>query len=193
MTLGSELELDGTQNISGVGTETKIKQKNVNATSASDDNAISFFVTTKSGYQFKATELSFTATRMGTDRGKLDIKWVDANGELSLANGVTPNRNNASTPYTEYSYNVSNNSGATEGTCSLVINIYELSFNNGSDNFKDVGFANVLIKGTVTESSTGISTPVMIKGDGSIYNLRGQKVDSSYKGIVIKNGKKYIQ
>ncbi len=26
-----------------------------------------------------------------------------------------------------------------------------------------------------------------------IYNLRGQRVDESYKGIVIKNGKKYIQ
>ena len=26
----------------------------------------------------------------------------------------------------------------------------------------------------------------------AIYNLAGQKVDSSYKGIIIKNGKKYI-
>ena len=25
-----------------------------------------------------------------------------------------------------------------------------------------------------------------------IYNLRGQRVDESYKGIVIKNGKKYL-
>ena len=29
--------------------------------------------------------------------------------------------------------------------------------------------------------------------DGIIYNIFGQKVDESYKGIVIKNGKKYIQ
>jgi len=29
------------------------------------------------------------------------------------------------------------------------------------------------------------------KADGAIYNLAGQKVSSSYKGIVIKNGKKY--
>ena len=27
----------------------------------------------------------------------------------------------------------------------------------------------------------------------AIYNLKGQKVDASYKGIVIKNGKKYLQ
>ena len=28
---------------------------------------------------------------------------------------------------------------------------------------------------------------------GAIYNLAGQKVDASYKGIVIMNGKKYLQ
>ena len=26
---------------------------------------------------------------------------------------------------------------------------------------------------------------------GSLYNLAGQKIDSSYKGLVIENGKKY--
>lgn len=31
------------------------------------------------------------------------------------------------------------------------------------------------------------------KGEGSLYNLRGQKVDGSYKGIVIRNGKKYLR
>jgi len=29
--------------------------------------------------------------------------------------------------------------------------------------------------------------------DGAIYNIAGQKVNASYKGLVIKNGKKYIQ
>ena len=32
-----------------------------------------------------------------------------------------------------------------------------------------------------------------VKEDGVIYNLAGQKVSASYKGVVIKNGKKYIQ
>ncbi len=31
------------------------------------------------------------------------------------------------------------------------------------------------------------------KADGAIYNLAGQKVNASYKGIVIKDGKKFIQ
>ena len=28
--------------------------------------------------------------------------------------------------------------------------------------------------------------------DGAIYNLAGQKVNAAYKGIVIKNGKKFL-
>ena len=30
-------------------------------------------------------------------------------------------------------------------------------------------------------------------GNGLIYNLAGQRVDNSYKGLVIKNGKKLVQ
>lgn len=42
------------------------------------------------------------------------------------------------------------------------------------------------------------TTPTAVKvvtaeSDGIIYNVFGQRVDETYKGIVIKNGKKYIQ
>lgn len=41
---------------------------------------------------------------------------------------------------------------------------------------------------------TGVSAvKAAQKNDASIYNLAGQKVDKSYKGLVIKNGKKFIQ
>jgi hypothetical protein len=43
---------------------------------------------------------------------------------------------------------------------------------------------------------TGIQetvAPVKVINNGAIYNLAGQKVNESYKGIVIKNGKKYFQ
>ncbi len=48
-----------------------------------------------------------------------------------------------------------------------------------------------LVKG----GATGIQSAVAKKttDNGAIYNLAGQKVNASYKGIVIKNGKKYIQ
>ena len=32
-----------------------------------------------------------------------------------------------------------------------------------------------------------------VKADGAIYNLAGQKVNASYKGVVIMNGKKFLQ
>ena len=42
--------------------------------------------------------------------------------------------------------------------------------------------------------STGIkSVKTITPATGAIYNLKGQKVDASYKGIVIMNGKKYLQ
>ena len=34
---------------------------------------------------------------------------------------------------------------------------------------------------------------ITVAADGAIYNLAGQKVGASYKGIVIKDGKKFIQ
>ena len=44
------------------------------------------------------------------------------------------------------------------------------------------------------ESTTGINTVKTVRvDDGAIYNLAGQKVDKSYKGVVVKNGKKMVQ
>ena len=47
----------------------------------------------------------------------------------------------------------------------------------------------------ILETPTGIEDVIecLPAEDGIIYNIFGQKVDESYKGIVIKNGKKYIQ
>ena len=47
----------------------------------------------------------------------------------------------------------------------------------------------------VPSTSTGISSvnSAAAKKNGKTYNMAGQKVSGSYKGIVIKNGKKYIK
>ena len=43
-------------------------------------------------------------------------------------------------------------------------------------------------------TSTGISSiEAAAKNDGKTYNMAGQQVSGSYKGIVIKNGKKYVK
>ena len=43
------------------------------------------------------------------------------------------------------------------------------------------------------EQGDGIKDVKALKVNGARYNLAGQKVDASYKGIVIQNGKKFIQ
>lgn len=45
--------------------------------------------------------------------------------------------------------------------------------------------------GTVTAINSATLNPA--KADGKIYNLQGQEVSRSYKGVVIKNGRKVIQ
>lgn len=45
---------------------------------------------------------------------------------------------------------------------------------------------------TFKEVQTGIETISSVKANGAIYNVAGQRVAENYKGIVIKNGKKYL-
>lgn len=164
-------------------------------TAPGDDNAVTFSITTKNGYKFKASSIELYACKVGTNNGTIDISWKDAGGTSKILDAVSPNRNNADNNYhSYYNLDIENKSTATEGVCKLIINMYNVGATDkdGKLQKKDIGLAQVMIKGTITEA-TGISTPVIIKGDGHIYNLRGQRVDENYKGIVIKNGKKYIQ
>ena len=49
------------------------------------------------------------------------------------------------------------------------------------------------ISKTLVGAGTGINSVKSIVTDSAIYNLAGQKVNASYKGVVIKNGKKFLQ
>ena len=59
-------------------------------------------------------------------------------------------------------------------------------------NIKGIYFGSEAQYNAAKEASAiqGVKT---IKNDGAIYNVAGQKVSASYKGLIIKNGKKYIQ
>ena len=63
----------------------------------------------------------------------------------------------------------------------------EVTYPAGSINF--YGFD------LVTAGATGIQETVstVAVSTGAVYNLRGQKVDASYRGIVIRDGKKFFQ
>jgi hypothetical protein len=56
------------------------------------------------------------------------------------------------------------------------------------------GRLNVIwLDGSEEDQATAIKAVKTVAEKGAIYNLAGQKVNAAYKGVVIKDGKKYIQ
>ena len=61
--------------------------------------------------------------------------------------------------------------------------------------FKNTGYQPCVVIGITYGSGSGISNVSADKAnaDAPVYNLNGQKVSKDYKGVVVKNGKKYVQ
>lgn len=59
--------------------------------------------------------------------------------------------------------------------------------------FKNAGYQPCIVIRVALDDPSNITTVKTAVIDGTRYNLAGQKVDESYKGIVIMNGKKMIQ
>ena len=58
--------------------------------------------------------------------------------------------------------------------------------------FQGVGFTLTKVELKVPDPS-GVNTINVVKADnGALYNVAGQKVNAGYKGLVIKNGKKFV-
>ena len=155
-------------------------------TSAEESNKVVFSFTTKSGYKFQATSISLNACRCGTGNGNFDAYWQDAGNTVTLAIGEGPNKNES----TLYSYNVAASSTATEGTCSLILYLYNIKYvesEGGTKTYKQMGLANIVINGYITNASTGVSIPVTLSPVMSTeyYNIAGQRVGNQAKGIVI--------
>ena len=73
---------------------------------------------------------------------------------------------------------------------------YTVVFTGVKEGDKESG-ADVALHGVkfVPATSTGISSvnAAAAKKNGKTYNMAGQEVSDSYKGLVIKNGKKYVK
>lgn len=75
-------------------------------------------------------------------------------------------------------------------TIGLVVGSGQLHIATSADGDNEQVFTYTVAKGVPT-AVEAIETAA--DENGAIYNIFGQKVDASYKGIVIKNGKKFIQ
>ena len=56
-----------------------------------------------------------------------------------------------------------------------------------------MSFDNFTLEGELVDATSINITKAVVTTDGIRYNLAGQKVGNDYKGIVIMNGKKFMQ
>lgn len=142
--IGGDFAVTGTRTVDGIA-ETTLKPA-TQTSAASSTNRIQFSLLPKKGIKFKPTKVSFYATRIGTDGGKIDMTYqVGDKSAVSLSSGNTPNRNNATPPYSFYSLDVSNATFSGD-QFNLNIHIYNLGTN------KEVGIANVVVEGEFSGS-----------------------------------------
>jgi GH35 family endo-1,4-beta-xylanase len=123
-------------------------------------------------YEYEATVSS------GNDNSAFSISVINDNGMTQLAKVSVPKTgDNDWSKYKTVKGKLSQPLEAGE-------QILRITINSPYANIDKIEF-----KGT----ETGISTITVDASDEPAYNLAGQKVNSHYKGLVIKNGKKVIK
>ena len=146
--------------------------------SANDGNAIFFAITPKPGLMFMPTKVSFKSTRFGTNGGKLDIAWVNADGsEVVLATEQQPVRDNATPNISEFSYDITD-AKAGDKACGLKVNLYSL------DNGKHVGFSDIVIEGIMNGTEKDVPVLASFKVNGNTYAVEdvfGEQYEATLK------------
>ena len=172
--------------------ETRIGVTVDNDPAPSNSNKLSFCVTPASGYALNITKVQFTATRIGTDGGSIDVSWAGT----KIATALRPARNAQNPDHTTYVYNVTTAEPAKGHK--LTFNFYNLGIT------KQFGLVNVKLYGTITplksaakamSFTTGINDITVVSDADTApwYTVTGMKVEKPTKGgVYIHNGKKII-
>lgn len=137
-----------------------------------EQNIVSPAITLEAGKEYK---LSFSALPYSTrSNPPLKVSVAEGNGKLSISS-------------VELEQEKWNHFTATLTGSGKV----KLSFGRNKAAFY---LDTVLVGKPSGNGTTGVETiSVDATDNGGIYNLAGQKVNDSYKGVVIKNGKKFLQ
>ena len=175
---GANVSYNASRNIGGIRFA-EVKPSQNNEATANANNAVSFRLTMTDGYFFRPTNISFLASRIGTDGGMIYAAWTNENGEYEIVSGLTPDRNNTTPGYSTIDKEVTA-VGSASGTSSLDIHIYKLG------NSKVMGLSGITVSGEVKQqSSEGIDHvsygPVLTQ----YYSLDGTLLASPRKGMNI--------
>ena len=164
LSLGSALSFNGTQTLNGDKNglkSTKIKTSGAGSATA-DTHKIKFTFKPNAGLTFHPTNVTFTATRCGTDGGNMEIDWVGAdNGDIHLKSTAAsktsddPARdNNGTQNYTVYSLDINPEAGAATGECGLQIVLYNADT-------KSYAFRDIIITGTLDGVEESVTSYVI--------------------------------
>ncbi len=164
LSLGSALSFNGTQTLNGDKQDlksTKIKMSGAGSATA-DTHKIKFTFKPNAGLTFHPTKVTFTATRCGTDGGKMEIDWIGADeGDIHLKSTAAsktsddPARdNNATQNYTVYSLDIDPEAGAATGECGLQIVLYNADT-------KSYAFRDIIITGTIDGVEQAVTSYVI--------------------------------
>ncbi|UKK74802.1 rhamnogalacturonan lyase [Segatella bryantii] len=190
VTIGSGLTYGGVKELNDL-TETRIGVTVDNNPAPDDNNKLSFNIVPLSGYSLNITRIDFTATRIGTDGGNIDVSWCGN----KIASGLRPARNAQNPEYTTYCYNVTTTN--PEKGHKLTFNVYNLGIT------KQMAFANIKLYGTISQTANAksniidnaVTGIVDVQSDASVeekwYTLSGVRIKApTQSGIYILNGKK---
>lgn len=154
-------------NLNYYGANTTFGQTQINTTAEHDAAAtnesdyIDFLLKPVTGWTFTPSQVSFKATRYGTDGGYLNISWINSGGASTelLVTGIRPYRNSNTPNILEWSHSVT--AGVTgDGSCGLRLQVYSLK------ETKQVGFSDIVIKGTLSKAVSITNPKKSINGIG---------------------------
>ena len=121
-------------------------QPKVKASDNKEENTVTISLKLKKGLRFTPQQLSFNASRYGTNGGALDIIASSGSKNATIATAFRPARNDA---YDKCSYSLS---AIGETSEELNIKIYIKSL----DTNKQVGFGNIVITGSVSGTAEAV-------------------------------------
>ena len=158
-------------------TETRLTPVDQHDKDLTDDDAVSFLLTPKPGFQFTPTKVSFKANRFGTDNGLIDAYWLNADGTtVELEKEIKPERNNTN-KNTEKSYDVTGSTPG-EGTCGLKLVLYHLQAG------KQIGLADIVIEGVLNGTEKDVPVLASFKINGNEYAVEdvfGEQYEATLK------------
>lgn len=161
--LGNNIKYNGKRTFSDL--DWSILQPKTSTTSSVDaDTYVAFMIQPKFGITFTPSSVSLKVAKHGTDNGRIDVAWVNADGtELTLATDENPARSSNNPSYSTFTYEVKG-AAVAEGSCGLKVYVYGKLANN-----KELDFCDIVISGLLNGEEKAVPMLGSFSANGVSY------------------------